>query len=70
MTGSLWILAVHDGGGSGDARGVAGVGMAERPQTPDEAGGFRTQRAGEGVRFVEYQVIQPLGTNPPAVGAR
>ena len=35
------------------------VGPAERAQAPDEAGRLGAQRAGERVRLVEYQEVEP-----------
>ena len=50
---------IDDGRRGGDAGGAFRAGAAERAQAPDQAGGLRAQRAGEGVRFVEHQEVQP-----------
>ena len=68
MVRSPGVFAVDDGGRSGAASRVdsarlrqcarAVVGVAERAETPDEAGRLRSQRAGERVRLVEHQEVE------------
>ena len=55
----LRIVVIDDGRRGRDARGASRVGPAERAKTPDEAGRFRPQRAGERMRFVEHEEIEP-----------
>ena len=50
---------IDDGRRGGDAGGVIRLGGAERAQAPDQAGGLRAKRAGEGMRFVEHQEVEP-----------
>ena len=59
VAGGVRLLAIHDGGGGGYAGGVCGIRSAERPQSPHQARGFCAERAGEGMRFVEHEVVQP-----------
>ena len=59
VAGGIGLLAIHDGGGGGDASGVRGIRSAERPQSPHQARGFGAECAGEGMRFVEHEVVQP-----------
>ena len=55
----LRIVVIHDGCRGRDARRASRVGPAERAKAPDEAGRFRPQRAGERMRFVEHEEIEP-----------
>ncbi len=55
----LRIVVIDDGRRGRDARRAAWIGPAERAKTPDEAGRLRPQRAGERMRFVEHQEIEP-----------
>ena len=59
VAGGVRLLAIHDGGGGGYASGVRGIRSAERPQSPHQARGFGAECAGEGMRFVEHEVVQP-----------
>ena len=50
---------VDDGRRGRDARRAGWIDLAERAETPDETGRLGPQRAGERVRFVEDQEVEP-----------
>ena len=58
FAGGVWVIAVDDGGGGGDACGVVGMAAAEGAESADEAGGFCALGPGEGVCFVEGEEVE------------
>ena len=59
VASGLRVVVIDDGRRGRDARRAGRVGPAERAKPPDEAGRFRPQRAGERMRFVEHEEVEP-----------